>query len=232
MINNSIINEAKIDIKKAREWKDIAVKLTNLTIKYQSIDDANDYQRYILEDLELDIRERYPNMPIPTMRVLLNLVQKYLDGAINLNLDDIINELNKLIGFLSVTIKPHKPTEPSQTRLFNSVRVEDKPKNISHYKDISHYREQAQNQAVPRKSFYIDEKHLDQNLKIVATVANGTVEYDHDKAFYALLPYMYTPNRRKSFPKNGRWQCHYITKWMLETSDVMKVLDWRPNIAA
>lgn len=232
MINNSIINEAKIDIKKAREWKDIAVKLTNLTIKYQSIDDANDYQRYILEDLELDIRERYPNMPIPTMRVLLNLAQKYLDGAINLNLDDIINELNKLIGFLSVTIKPHKPTEPSQTRLFNSVRVEDKPKNISHYKDISHYREQAQNQAVPRKSFYIDEKHLDQNLKIVATVANGTVEYDHDKAFYALLPYMYTPNRRKSFPKNGRWQCHYITKWMLETSDVMKVLDWRPNIAA
>ena len=232
MINNSIINEAKIDIKKAREWKDIAVKLTNLTIKYQSIDDANDYQRYILEDLELDIRERYPNMPIPTMRVLLNIVQKYLDGAINWNLDDIINELNKLIGFLSVTIKPHKPTEPSQTRLFNSVRVEDKPKNISHYKDISHYREQAQNQAVPRKSFYIDEKHLDQNLKIVATVANGTVEYDHDKAFYALLPYMYTPNRRKSFPKNGRWQCHYITKWMLETSDVMKVLDWRPNIAA
>jgi len=226
MINNSIINEAKIDIKKAREWKDIAVKLTNLTIKYQSIDDANDYQRYILEDLELDIRERYPNMPIPTIRVLLNLAQKYLDGAINLNLDDIINELNKLIGFLSVTIKPHKPTEPSQTRLFNSVRVEDKPKNISHY------REQAQNQAVPRKSFYIDEKHLDQNLKIVATVANGTVEYDHDKAFYALLPYMYTPNRRKSFPKNGRWQCHYITKWMLETSDVMKVLDWRPNIAA
>ena len=226
MINNSIINEAKIDIKKAREWKDIAVKLSNLTIKYQSIDDANDYQRYILEDLELDIRERYPNMPIPTIRVHLNLAQKYLDGAINLNLDDIINELNKLIGFLSVTIKPHKPIEPSQTRLFNSVRVEDKPKNISHY------REQAQNQAVPRKSFYIDEKHLDQNLKIVATVANGTVEYDHDKAFYALLPYMYTPNRRKSFPKNGRWQCHYITKWMLETSDVMKVLDWRPNIAA
>ena len=81
MTNNSIINEAKIDIKKAREWKDIAVKLTNLTIKYQSIDDANDYQRYILEDLELDIRERYPNMPIPTMRVLLNLVQKYLDGT-------------------------------------------------------------------------------------------------------------------------------------------------------
>ena len=226
MINNSIINEAKIDIKKAREWKDIAVKLTNLTIKYQSIDDANDYQRYILEDLELDIRERYPNMPIPTMRVLLNLVQKYLDGAINWNLDDIINELNKLIGFLSVTIKPHKPIEPSQTRLFNSVRVEDKPKNISHY------REQAQNQAIPRKSFYIDEKLLDQNLTIVATLANGTVKYNHDQAFNALLPYMYAPTRRKSFPKNGRWQCHYLTKWMLETSDVMKVLDWRPNIAA
>ena len=48
MTNNSIINEAKIDIKKAREWKDIAVKLTNLTIKYQSIDDANDYQDIFL----------------------------------------------------------------------------------------------------------------------------------------------------------------------------------------
>ena len=222
MINNSIIDEAKIDIRKAREWKDIAVKLSNLTIKYQSIDDANDYQRYILEDLELDIRERYPNMPIPTMRVLLNLAQKYLDGAINLNLDDIINELNKLIGFLSVTIKPHKPSEPSQTRLFNSVRVEREPTNIYHYKE----------QAVPRKSFYIDEKLLDQNLEIIATLANGTVKYKHDEAFYALLPYMYTPNRRKSFPKNGRWQCHYLTKWMLETSDVMKVLDWKPNIAA
>ena len=226
MINNSKKEEEKIDIKKAREWKDITVKLSNLIIKYRSIDDANDYQRYILEDLELDIRERYPNMPIPTMRVLLNLAQKYLDGAINWSLDDIINGLNKLVGFLSVSIKPHKPSEPSQTRLFNSVRVENKPNNISHYK------EQAQNLTVPRKSFYIDEKLLDQNLKIVATLANGTVEYEHDKAFYALLPYMYTPNRRKSFPKNGRWQCHYLTKWMLETSDVMKVLDWRPNIAA
>ena len=226
MINNSKKEEEKIDIKKAREWKDITVKLSNLIIKYRSIDDANDYQRYILEDLELDIRERYPNMPIPTMRVLLNLAQKYLDGAINWSLDDIINGLNKLVGFLSVSIKPHKPSEPSQTRLFNSVRVENKPNNISHYK------EQAQNLTVPRKSFYIDEKHLDQNLKIIATLANGTVEYDHDKAFIALLPYMYTPNRRKSFPKNGRWQCHYLTKWMLESSDVMKVLDWRPNIAA
>jgi hypothetical protein len=226
MINNSKIDEAKIDIKKAREWNDIAVKLSNLTIKYQSIDEPNEYQRNILEDLELDVRERYPNMPIPTLRLYLNVAHKYLDGAVNWSLDDIIDYLNNQIGFLSVTIKPHKPIEPSQTRLFNSVRVEDKPKNITHYI------EQAQNQAVPRKSFYIDEKHLDQNLKIVATVANGTVEYDHDKAFYALLPYMYTPNRRKSFPKNGRWQCHYLTKWMLETSDVMKVLDWRPNIAA
>ena len=226
MINNSKKEEEKIDIKKAREWKDITVKLSNLMIKYRSIDDANDYQRYILEDLELDIRERYPNMPIPTMRVLLNLAQKYLDGAINWSLDDIINGLNKLVGFLSVSIKPHKPSEPSQTRLFNSVRVENKPNNISHYK------EQAQNLPVPRKSFYIDEKLLDQNLKIVATLANVTVEYEHDKAFYALLPYMYTPNRRKSFPKNDRWQCHYLTKWMLETSDVMKVLDWKPNIAA
>ena len=73
MINNSKKEEEKIDIKKAREWKDITVKLSNLIIKYRSIDDANDYQRYILEDLELDIRERYPNMPIPTMRVILNL---------------------------------------------------------------------------------------------------------------------------------------------------------------
>jgi len=226
MQNDSIISEAKVKIKEAREKKEILVKFANLQHRYETIRDAEEFQERILSDLEGFIREKYPFTPEPIFKYNLNGYRGLLNGSFNGDLDQVIVDLENLIGELSEVIRPTNTPRAIQPRLFDLNRVEREPNNISHY------REQAQNQAVPRKSFYIDEKHLDQNLKIVATVANGTVEYDHDKAFYALLPYMYTPNRRKSFPKNGRWQCHYITKWMLETSDVMKVLDWRPNIAA
>jgi len=226
MTNVHVISAAKRKIKEEREKKEILVKFANLKIKYEVLEDPNDCQEMILGDLESFILDKYPNTPKPTLKNYLTKYQDILNGSLNRDLDDVIREKENYIGHLSVTIRPINTSRPSQPRLFDPNRVEREPTNISHYI------QQGQNQAVPRKSFYIDEKHLDQNLKIIATLANGTVEYDHDKAFIALLPYMYTPNRRKSFPKNGRWQCHYLTKWMLESSDVMKVLDWRPNIAA
>jgi hypothetical protein len=222
MQNDSIISEAKVKIKEAREKKEILVKFANLQHRYETIRDAEEFQERILSDLEAFIREKFPFTPVPTLKYNLKGYRGLLNGNFNGNLDDVIVDLENLIGELSEVIRPMSTPRAIQPRLFDLNRVEREPTNISHYKE----------QAVPRKSFYIDEKHLDQNLEIIATLANGTVKYKHDEAFYALLPYMYAHNRKKSFPKNGRWQCHYLTKWILETNDIMKVLDWKPNIAA
>ena len=222
MKNDSIISEAKVKIKEAREKKEILVKFANLQLRYETIRDAEEFQERILSDLEAFIREKFPFTPEPMFRYNFNGYRGLLNGSFNGDLNQVIVDLENLIGELSEIIRPMNTPRAIQPRLFDLNRVEREPTNIYHYKE----------QAVLRKSFYIDEKLLDQNLEIIATLANGTVKYKHNEAFYALLPYMYAHNRRKSFPKNGRWQCHYLTKWMLETSDVMKVLDWKPNIAA
>ena len=229
MKNENIISTAKVKIKEAREKKEILVKFVNLQHRYENIIDGEEYQERILSHLEGFIKDKYPFTPEPMLRYNLQGYRGLLNGSFNGSLDNVIVDLENLIGELSEVIRPMNTPRVSQPRLYETKRIEEKPRKISHYKE-----EPANdpNNVKSRKTFYLDEKLLHQGIKIRAELSNGVVTYDHDKAFFAILPHLYTDVRKRSFPTHGRWQSHYLTNWILKCDDVMKVLDWEPTLAA
>ena len=237
-------------MKDDRTSKTAEIKL-HLEYVNQRIDSRTYTNRYynqgkdddeILECVERDMKQTHPDMIPQMLRKEINDMRDYLtsDGiSINHQIEDLImvrgflkNALrpirtreNRLFTPKRVATKQYNPSQPNQSRLFDSNRVENNTRDINHFLEQTHVNPED------RDSMYIDEKLLGQKVYLKSTLSNGVGTYRHDDLYYAMLPHM-DSYLRKSFKKTKRWGFGTLPNWVLESDDIMSVIDWKPYKAA
>ena len=82
---------------------------------------------------------------------------------------------------------------------FDSNSIENSPRDISHY--------QKQIELLPSdnmkyyKELTVSDRLLHKDIAVEATLKNGKLRYHHDALFFAILPHLFDPIRKNSFPK-------------------------------
>jgi len=196
----------------------------------------------ILEYVEKDMKEKHPNMNSVMLQAEIKAMKNYFQTD-EMSLEYQIQELIKQRGYLQNQIRPietrenrlftpkrvatkqYNPSQPNQSRLFDSNRVENNTRDINHFLEQTHVNPED------RDSMYIDEKLLGQKVYLKSTLSNGVGTYRHDDLYYAMLPHM-DSYLRKSFKKTKRWGFGTLPNWVLESDDIMSVIDWKPYKAA
>jgi len=226
--------------------KRVALELINqeisaltLTKRYYN---EGKFEDEILECVERDMKQTHPEILNVILGKYIREMKDYLntDGV---SIDCQISDLIKDRGYLQNALRPirtrenrfftpkrvatkqYNPSQPNQSRLFDSNRVENNTRDINHFLEQTHVNPED------RDSMYIDEKLLGQKVYLKSTLSNGVGTYRHDDLYYAMLPHM-DSYLRKSFKKTKRWGFGTLPNWVLESDDIMSVIDWKPYKAA